>query len=254
VALGADCEERTNIGSSNRRTKYRFVSSTFNRDTRAFCLDEKRQNSIHRLSYSATATLKTLAPSTILICACLALSASEIRCQAEENREPTWEETTGFVTRTLEHYGKYFIFGHPDDGNISNVTIAPKTLSYQFSIHDWDLKAVKVNGEWTHVISFPLDKLDISSFKVSKLETKWGDQSIFSLQFYCLEGKCVQDTVLQRTLGNDGQWGNQEQKGIGDSDNWVVTSADEDAINRLARALKHLAILAGSPSKELFGH
>jgi hypothetical protein len=211
-------------------------------------------DSIHRLSYSATATLKTLAPSTVLICACLALSASEIRCRAEDNKEPSWEETTGFVSRTLEHYGKYFIPGHPDDGTISNVTITPKTLSYQFSIHDKD--AGKIIGEWTYIISFPLDKIDISSIKASKSEdlSKLWDRSIFSLKFYCLEGKCVQDTIVYKALGNDGQWGNQEQKGLDEDDTFAVASGDEDAMNRLARALKHLAILAGSPSKELFGH
>ena len=137
----------------------------------------------------------------------------------------------------------------------SNVTITPKTLSYQFSIHDQDASG-KINGEWTHIISFPLDRLDISSIKASKSESqsKLWDQSVFYLQFYCLEGKCVQETILHRALGNDGQWADQEKTGPNEMDNCAVTSADEDVINRLARALKHLAILAGSPSKELFGH
>ena len=69
-----------------------------------------------------------------------------------------------------------------------------------------------------------------------------------------MEGKRVQEKILFKALGNDGQWGNQEQKGLDEGDVFGVASGDEDAINRLARGLKHLAILAGSPSKELFGH
>jgi hypothetical protein len=158
------------------------------------------------------ASSKKLTLSTVLLCICFAFSASSIRCQGEDSKEPNWEETTGFVTRTLEHYCKYFIPGHPDDGNFFNVPIVSKTLIYQFSIHDWD--AGKVNGEWTHIVSFPLDRLDINSFKVSKLETKWGDQSIFWLEFYCLKGKCVQDTTLHKALRDDGQWGALEHKGM----------------------------------------
>ena len=54
---------------------------------------------------------------------------------------------------------------------------------------------------------------------------------------------------------NNGQWGDPpESKNEYADRSAIINLTDEDQMNRLARALKHLAILAGSPGKELFTH
>jgi hypothetical protein len=178
---------------------------------------------------------------------------SILSSQGQDNKEPTWQETADFVARILEHYGKFLIL-HPGDAGVSNVTINDKNLSYEISAYDQDASGRK--NKWIRIISFPLDKLDIGTIKASKSEdlSKLWESSVFRLQFYCLAGKCIQYTMLHRVLADNGQWGDPEKMGEFELDNSEITSTDEDAMNRLARALKHLAILAGSPSKDLFSH
>jgi hypothetical protein len=169
---------------------------------------------------------------------------SVLSSQGQDDKEPTWQETADFVTRTLEHYGGYSGYFMC---RISNATVNAKNLSYQLICLD---SRGSIVTEFTHSISFPLDKLDVSSIKTSKSEDVDSKQPVFHVKFFCLEGKCVQDTHSRRVRIGD-HWSESETLNEFESAGFVINSTDEDQMNRLARALKHLAILAGSPSKEL---
>jgi hypothetical protein len=169
--------------------------------------------------------------------------------QGQDNTEPTWQETADFIARTLEHYGRagYCAPASYDKNGISNVTISAKNLSYH-TICRFEKEEV------THIMSFPLDKLDVGTIQVSKTEEPYTRKQVFEVVFFCLEGSCVQDTLLSRVqAGVGGQWGEPEKTAEYAFDAFYIDLTDEDAANRLVRALKHLALLAGSP-RELLNH
>jgi len=174
---------------------------------------------------------------------------SVLSSQAQDDKEPTWQETADFIARTLEHFGRagYCAPNGYDKDGISNVTINAKNLTYQ-SICRFEKEEV------THIMSFPLDKLDVGTIQVSKTEEPYTRKQVFEVLIFCLEGSCVQDTLLSRVQADvGGQWGEPKKTAEYAFDAFYIDLTDEDAANRLARALKHLALLAASP-RELFDH
>jgi hypothetical protein len=188
---------------------------------------------------------------------------SILSSQGQDDKEPTWQETVDFVARTIEQHGSGGCLSGAYWSEISNVTINAKNLSYyevcRYS-KDWPKLAKNgvlqmKNDEWTRIVSFPLDKLDVSTIKAAIVKDWITGEQVFSVQFFCLEDSCVESTSIHRVETDNGQFG--EPEGTTDTlalKNYRIRLTDEDAMNRLARALKHLAILAGSPSKELFTH
>jgi hypothetical protein len=169
--------------------------------------------------------------------------------KGEDAQEPTEQETISFVVRTLEHYCKYFFFGRPDDGFITDVSVASKILIYQFKVRNSEGGTYK---ETLYTVSIPLDRLDIGSFKVKQVDFKAVDRPIYTLQFYCLDGQCIRETVQVRVAGANDHYTDDGSAKTAAEDSGAFFSQDESEINRLAQALKHLAVLSGSPAKELF--
>ena len=90
---------------------------------------------------------------------------SILSSQGQDDKEPTWQETAGFIAITLEHFGRagYCAPAGYDKDGIFNVTINAKNLSYQ-TICRFEKEEV------THIMSFSLDKVDVGTIQVSKTE------------------------------------------------------------------------------------
>ncbi len=174
----------------------------------------------------------------------MALAVSALSCQRQDHSAPDWQETTDFVSRTLEHYGKYLVFGHPDYGDITGVTITPDNLTFQFKL-PYTNPGSDVEFAQLIRVSIPLGALDVDSFKVVKSDWSREEHPVYTFIFYCLHGKSIRVTVTRDPVDQNRDGGSAKTE---DDDQWGInTLGDEEVADRLARSLKHLAVLAGSP-------
>jgi len=179
----------------------------------------------------------------------MAMAVSVLSCQRQDHSAPDWQETADFVSRTLEHYGKYPVFGEPDYGDITGVTTTPDSLTFQFR-EPYRNPGSNVQFAQLIRVSIPLGALYVDSFKVVKSDWSSEERPLYNLNFYCLRGNGIRATVTRdpSDQNSDGSLVKTE-----DDNQWGInTLGDEETADQLARALKHLAILAGSPKGGLF--
>ena len=128
----------------------------------------------------------------ILSLAVIPLFSPTILSSQGQDKEPTWQETADFITRTMENFGRASCLSNVGNyhNSISNVTITAKNLTYDLICrntmawpgYDENGKSVFKRDEWIYSFSIPLDQLEVGTIKVVKREDD-GTQ-VFSVEFY----------------------------------------------------------------------